>query len=243
MTDSTAVVVQARLTSTRLPGKVLLPLGGETVLWHVLTRCRAIAGADLVCCAIPDSETNGPLQQEAERAGAVVVGGSEHDVLERYCAAAEAVEADVIMRVTSDCPVIDPHLCDRVLDARAESGADYACNNMPRLWPHGLDCEAFTRTALERAADAADDRHDREHVTPWLRRDDSVRRINVDGPGGALARQRLTLDFPEDYAFFKALFSYLPAQPHIASQAEITAVIDDHAEIEALNAAHRIAAA
>lgn len=243
MTSLTAIIVQARLTSTRLPGKVLLPLGGETVLWHVLTRCGAVGAADLVCCAIPENELGGPLEQEAKRAGATVVGGSEHDVLARYCDAARAVGADVVMRVTSDCPVIDPQVCDSVLAALAEDGADYACNNMPRTWPHGLDCEAFSRDVLDRAAVATTDRHDREHVTPWMRRDPGVRRVNVIGPGGDLARQRWTLDYPEDYAFFKALVPHLPTRSREVGHAEIAAAIDAHPEIAALNADRRIDAA
>ena len=243
MTAVTAIIVQARQSSTRLPGKVLLPLGGQTVLWHVMTRCGAVEAADLVCCAIPENDIGGPLEREAERAGATVVGGSEHDVLARYRDAAREVGADVVMRVTSDCPVIDPHVCDSVLAVLAEAGADYACNNMPRTWPHGLDCEAFTRGILERAADIATDPYDREHVTPWLRRDPDVRRVNVAGPGGELAHQRWTLDYPEDYAFFEALMPHLSSRSRMAGHAEIAAIIEAHPEIAALNAGRRIDAA
>jgi spore coat polysaccharide biosynthesis protein SpsF len=226
------------MASTRLPGKVLLPLAGETVLHHVLTRCAAIAGADMVCCAIPDDGSCAPIAEEAERCGARVTRGSEHDVLARYLDAAHTLGADIVMRVTSDCPVIDPGVCADVLRARAAADADYACNNMPRRWPHGLDCEAFTRAALERAHEAATATEDREHVTPWLRRDPSVSRAHFPGPDDALARHRWTLDFPEDYAFFEALFAQLPPPPHIAPFAEILSVIEAHPEISALNA-HR----
>ncbi len=100
----------------------------------------------------------------------MVFRGDEHDVLGRYLGAARAVDADVILRVTSDCPLIDPRLCAAVIEARADTQADYAANNMPRLFPHGLDCEAFTRAGLEQAASDATEAYDREHVTPWLRR-------------------------------------------------------------------------
>lgn len=235
-----AIIVQARMTSTRLPGKVLLPLAGRTVLWHVLTRCAAVGGADVVCCAIPDAEESEPLAAEAEGAGAVVFRGSEHDVLERYRGAARAIAADVVMRVTSDCPVIDPEVCAGVLAGRAAAAADYACNNMPRRWPHGLDCEAFTRSVLERAADTAVAPEDREHVTPWLRRAADIVRIDVPGPDEALARLRWTLDFPEDYAFFDALFAELPPPPHIATFAEVLAAVEAHPEIASLNESHHV---
>ena len=240
---TTAIIVQARMASTRLPGKVLLPLAGQTVLWHTLTRCAAVAGAALVCCAIPDNDHCAPVAKEAERSGARVTRGPESDVLARYLASATEIGADIIMRVTSDCPVIDPWVSADVLKARAETNADYACNNMPRRWPHGLDCEAFTRAALERAASATDAPADREHVTPWLRRDESVHRIHVPGPDAALATKRWTLDFPEDYRFFEALFDLLPPAPHIARFDEILAVIEAHPEIAALNAHHHPTAA
>ncbi len=232
----TAVIVQARMASTRLPGKVLLPLAGHTVLWHTLTRSAAITGADIVCCAIPDDDECAPIAEEAKRVGAVVTRGSETDVLARYLDAATEIGADVIMRVTSDCPVIDPLVCADILNARAEANADYACNNMPRRWPHGLDCEAFTLTALQRAADAADRLGDHEHVTPWLRRDESVSRLHVPGPDAALAHHRWTLDFPEDYRFFEALFEHIPSPPHIARFDEILTAVEAHPEISALNA-------
>lgn len=236
----TAVIVQARMTSSRLPGKVMLDLGGHTVLWHVLRRCAAIPGVDVVCCAVPDTATSAPIESEVATCGAIPVRGPEADVLERYRLAAEATGADVVMRVTSDCPVVDPELCGRVLAARAAAGAGYACNNMPRSWPHGLDCEAFTRAALEQAAALATDPYDREHVTPWLRRSPAVSRVNVAGPGGYLAARRMTLDFPEDYAFFVALFAALP-RPDTAGIAEINALLDARPDILALNAARNVA--
>lgn len=236
----TAVIVQARMTSTRLPGKVLLPLAGKSVLWHVLTRCRAIPGVNVVCCAVPDAPESAQLQPEIDAAGAVVSRGSETDVLSRYRDAARKIGADIVMRVTSDCPVIDPLLCSRVLAQRAVTHADYACNNMPRTWPHGLDCEAFTVTALERAASEATESYDREHVTPWLRRSETIAKVNVPGPGGRFADRRWTLDFPEDYAFFSALFDALPPPPHVAGTIEIDSVLRRHPEIAALNASRHV---
>jgi len=239
----TAVIVPARMASTRLPGKVLMPLAGKSVLWHVLTRCRAIPGANLVCCAVPDTAESDALLPQIAAAGAVVARGSETDVLARYRDAARQVGADIIVRVTSDCPVIDPLLCSRVLAQRAATDAGYACNNMPRTWPHGLDCEAFTRAALERAAAEATEPFDREHVTPWLHRAPDLARVNVPGPGGHFANRRWTLDYPEDYAFFEALFDALPPPPYIAGTMEIDAVLRHHPEIAALNASRHVSEA
>ncbi len=233
---TTAIIVQARLGSTRLPGKVMMDLAGRTVLWHVLSRCRAIPGADVVVCATTTAAADDAVVAEAERCGAVVFRGSESDVLDRYHGAAVAVGADVVMRVTSDCPLIDPEVCGAVLRLRAEQGADYACNNMPPSWPHGLDCEAFTMAALSRAAAAATQPNEREHVTPWIRSAVCLRRANLAGPGGATARLRWTLDYPEDLAFFRAAAAHLEPPPAIPDWHAVAAMLDRHPEIALINA-------
>lgn len=197
----TIVIVQARFASTRLPGKTMLCLGAGSVLAEVLARCRAIAGVDEVCCAVSDGFGSDILADEAERSGARAVVGSEVDVLARYLAAARATAADVVLRVTSDCPLIDSVLCATVLAERARAEADYCVNNAPPTFPHGLDCEAFTRAALERSAEEARAADDREHVTPYMARQAGFRRSTVVGNDDVYARQRWTLDHPEDYAF------------------------------------------
>lgn len=209
-----AVIVQARFGSSRLPGKVLLPLGGahgaaSTVLAEVLRRCRAIPGVDVVCCAVPHGPLDDAVAELASAAGAQVSRGSEADVLDRYWQAARQVGADLVMRVTSDCPLIDPGLCGQVIRL-VEPGVDYASNNMPPGFPHGLDCEAFTARALGEAAATATESADREHVTPWLRRGDPARIRALAGPGGDLVRHRWTLDYPEDYVFLREVFGRLP---------------------------------
>jgi spore coat polysaccharide biosynthesis protein SpsF len=237
---TTAVVVQGRVGSTRLPGKILKPLGGHSVLEEVLRRCRAIPGVDIVVCAIPDNFEDDILLPLAKKAGAVAVPGSATDVLARYCAAAEAVKADVLMRVTSDCPLIDPEICGLVLAQRKDWDADYAANNMPFSYPHGLDCEAFTAGALRRADKEATDVYDREHVTPWLRRTPDLKRVAVEGPGGDAVRHRWTLDFPEDYEFLQAVFGLLPPPPAIPRWMDVAAMIEARPDIAAINAMHRV---
>jgi spore coat polysaccharide biosynthesis protein SpsF (cytidylyltransferase family) len=202
-------IVQARFHSSRLPGKTCLRLGDGTVLGEVLARCAMIPGIDAVCCAVADDGLSAPVAAEARRAGAIVFLGSNEDVLDRYLQAARATKADIVLRVTSDCPLIDPELSAEVLARLAESGADYASNNMPPGFPHGLDCEAFTIEALLRADAASRDKGEREHVTPWLRNAAGIRRASLVGPGGGLAEQRWTVDWPEDYLFVHALFERL----------------------------------
>lgn len=236
---TTAVIVQARLGSSRLPGKVLKPLAGGTVLQEVLRRCRAIPGAHLVVCAVPEGKNDDPVAEEAQRCGAIVTRGSEADVLDRYLKAAREVAADVVMRVTSDCPLIDPEVCGAVLRLRAAESADYACNNLPPSFPHGLDCEAFTRHALELAWREGMASEDREHVTPWLRRAPTIRRGALVGPGGDCVHLRWTLDFPEDYDFFKAVFAFMPAPPIIPRWQELAIRLKQQPEIVAINSRQR----
>ena len=234
MAERTTVIVQARYGSTRLPGKVLEKVAGHTVLEHVLHRCKAIRGASSVCCAIPVGTDSDAVAAEARRAGVMVYRGDEHDVLGRYYGAAREIGTDVVMRVTSDCPLIDPQTCDEVLRERAKRKADYASNNMPRVGPHGLDCEAFTFAALEQADREAKDAHSREHVTPWLRTHAELARINVPAPSQG-AGMRWTLDYPEDLAFFRALFAVLPPWPAIPSAGDVMAIVAQHPEIARIN--------
>jgi len=230
-----AVIVQARMGSSRLPGKVLMPLGRKPALAVVLERCARIPGIDVVVCAVPDEPASEPLAAVAQSCGAVLFRGSEHDVLARYAGAAQAVDAAIVMRVTSDCPLIDPALCGAVLALVERMGADYACNNMPPLWPHGLDCEAFRVDHLIGAAREAVLPGDREHVTPWLRRNAALRKINLDGPGGGLERHRWTLDHAEDYAFFRALWTAMGERTGQTALSDILGFLADHPEIAAIN--------
>ncbi|MGF1641973.1 MAG: cytidylyltransferase domain-containing protein [Rhodospirillales bacterium] len=209
----TGIVVQARIGSHRLPGKVLLPLRGRTVLAHVIERCLAIEGAAVVCCAVPEGSADDPVAEEAARCGARVFRGSETDVLDRYYRAARAFDMDPVMRVTSDCPLIDPAVCADVLRLRAATGADYACNNSPPTWPHGLDCEVVTFHWLERSAREATRAWEREHVTPYVRRHPDARRVNLPMPGSGAATHRWTLDNERDYRFLTNLCARLPRGP------------------------------
>ncbi len=127
---TTAIIVQARFGSTRLPGKIVRPLGARTPLAYVLQRCARIPGADVVVCAVPRGAGDDGVAELARAYGAEVFRGSEIDVLDRYRGAARAVGATTVMRVTSDCPLIDPAICGEVLAVLAASGADYACNSL-----------------------------------------------------------------------------------------------------------------
>lgn len=198
---TTAVIVQARMNSTRLPGKAMLSLGGEPAIRHVLGRCGEIPGVDVVVCAVPDDPRSEPIVRAAEGL-ALVYKGPEDDVLLRYVGAAMSVGADRIVRVTGDCPLIDPEVCGRVL-ALLAGEVDYASNLTPRGYPKGLDCEAFTVEALRKAHKEATEAYDREHVTPYIQR--NCRRVNLFGDGDP--DERLVLDTLDDYVKLSGIFA------------------------------------
>lgn len=207
------VIVQARMGSTRLPGKVLMPLAGRSVLAWVLERCSAIPGIDGVCCAIPQGIADEDVAREARLCGVPVFRGTEHDVLYRYYCAASAFGFDTVMRITSDCPFVDPLLCSRVLGMLTDADVDYACNNLPPSWPHGLDCEAMSFDWLARAAREADEPYDREHVTPYIRRHPEALRANLARPQASAYHHRWTLDTRLDLWFLQEMARRLPAGP------------------------------
>ena len=198
----TAAIVQARIKSSRLPAKTMLMLPtGRLVIEEVLYRCKRIPGVDVVVAAISEESASDVLVPYAEKQGAIVVRGSESDVLTRHLKAAESVGADYILRVTSDCPMIDPDLCGRVIQARRETGVDYACNNMPATFPHGLDCEVFTMDLLRRAGEIGDEAfpENRQGVDVWMREGPGVSRYNLARNGPSQAHIRFTLDTVQDY--------------------------------------------
>lgn len=220
--------------STRLPGKVMRLLNGESVLGHVLRRAQKIPGVDYVCCATVDSSESDPILIECESLGVKVYQGSELDVLRRYTEAASWLKADYILRITSDCPLIDPDICRNTLSLFMDNAADYASNNMPPSWPHGLDCEVISREWLEYADMNASDPQEREHVTNYIREHESAKRVNLHCPHGDLSGYRWTLDTPEDWNFFESLFRHLGDAVSVKWE-EVLDVINHHPELSNIN--------
>ena len=227
-------VIQARRTSSRLPDKVLKTLGGVPVLQRVADRAAAIKGVDKVIVAIPEGDYNLPLKDAAEAAGAAVVMGSESDVLARYLMALEAYPAKYVMRITSDCPFLDPEVAGTVLREMVDRGADYA---VTAHWPHGLDCETMTADALRLAGDRAVNALDREHVTLWLKRAEGISRYIHTADRNYAEEQRWVLDYPEDYAFLEALCDRLPPYPAMPGWREVLKACENNPEIGAINRA------
>ncbi len=232
-------IAQARADSSRLPGKVLMPAGGMPVLAQVVRRAKAIPGIADVCVATSDRSVDDAVALAGAAAGAVVFRGAADDVLSRYVGAANFLQADIVMRLTCDCPLLDPNLCSEVAVLREKNEADYASNVEIPLWPHGLDCEVFTKKALETAQANAETLADREHVTPWMRRAAFLKRVHLPGPGGDLAMQRWTLDYPEDYALVKHVLDAFSVNSQIPGWRSVVEYLQKNPDVAALNAMRR----
>jgi spore coat polysaccharide biosynthesis protein SpsF (cytidylyltransferase family) len=236
-----AVIIEACMGSSPLPGRVLQFLGREMALVRCLDRCAEIPGVDEVACAVPDDVADDPVAEIARRAGYRVCRGGAGDRLAGFAAAAEEIGADLVMRGSSDCPFIDPLLCGRVRDlylsTRSAYGVDYACADMPAQFPQGLECEVFSVERLLDAAWLARSYHERERVTPWLRSRCDVVKACLAGPGGGIEDLRFTLETAEDLAFARAVYEELGERAAIVSWVELAALCLRRPDLVALNAA------
>src|SRR6185437_3091208 len=222
----TVAIIQARMGSTRLPGKVLADLGGKPVLAWSVRAARAALGVDDVWVATSDAKSDDAIADWCKENGVAVHRGSENDVLDRYAGAAQASGANGVIRLTADCPLLDPAVIAQTVRLRAATGVDYASNTDPPTWPDGLDCEVVTAEALFTAAREATRVSDREHVTPFIRNNRhrfSAETLICPLPG--LAAERWTLDTPGDLELLTALAARLPAA-RPPSYLEVLAVLD-----------------
>ena len=232
---TTLIIVQARMSSTRLPGKVLLPLAGEPMLTRLIERLRRVQRADGIVVATTTNASDDPIAALCAQLGVPCHRGSEHDVLSRSADAARLHGADVVVRITSDCPLIDPALIDQVIAVYEEGESDYVSNMLPPTWPYGMAVEVFSAAALAQAHAEATQAAEREHVTPFIYwHPERYRLRNVASPVD-LSHHRWTVDTPEDYELVRRLFdSLVPAHPAF-TQADVLALRDTHPDWVANN--------
>jgi spore coat polysaccharide biosynthesis protein SpsF len=208
----TTAIIQARLGSTRLPRKVLLPLQGRAMLVHVVERVARAHRVDEVVVATTNLEADDELWEFCVANGWRTVRGSETDVLSRYRDAAIAFKADQVVRITSDCPLIDGAVIDDVIEARmADPPADYASNTIePRTFPRGLDVEVVSAVSLHRAWSEDKRPEWREHVTPYLYRNPDLFSLRSVNHAMDLSALRWTVDTREDYEQVSRIFDCFP---------------------------------
>ena len=202
-------VVQARMSSTRLPGKVMTDVGGVPLVEFLLQRLKRATRVDAVVLAVPDTDESDPLVRLAERMRVQVFAGSSDDVLDRINCAASASHANVVARITADCPLIDPAIVDLCIETLLEENLEYVRTD--ETFPDGLDVEVMTAEVLQAANEGAVSTYDREHVTPWIRRNrqGSSKSVSCEQD---LSQLRLTVDEPEDLEVVRDVVQSFPGR-------------------------------
>ncbi len=191
------LIVQARVNSKRLPGKVLKKVNNKTLIEILLSNLKKVKEIDQIIVAISNSRSDDVLNEHIKKIGFDVFRGSEEDVLDRFYQAAKINNAKNIIRITADCPLIDINLLEKTINLYYQEKVDYCSNTLPPTWPDGLDVEIFSFKSLELAWNEALTQHDREHVTPFLRSSNKIKRANYSNKKNT-SSERWTVDEPED---------------------------------------------
>lgn len=216
------IIVQARMGSSRLPGKVLADIDGRPMLAQQLRRLQECRSADDIVVATSTEPHDDPIVAVAEQAGARWFRGDEHDVLARYRAAAHEARADVVARITADCPLIDPGLTDQVIERASEGACDYASNVLRRTFPKGLDAEAFPADVLVRVSRLAVTKAAREHVTWFIyqERPELFLLSSVEDTRDH-SHLRWTVDTPEDLEYVRQIYRRLGLSDRVLHYADM----------------------
>ena len=229
-----AAIVQARMGSTRLPGKVLLDIAGKSMLARVAERLSHAQSLDVVLVATTDSPHDDVIVEECQRLSVAVFRGQEDDVLDRYHQAARSIAADVVVRVTSDCPLIDPEVTDKTIRAFLAERPDYASNVLVRTYPRGLDTEVMTAQALAQAWREADQAYQRAHVAPYIyEHPEKFKVLSVTGEQD-YSQHRWTVDTPADLGLVRTIYERLGWSGEF-SWRDVLALISDQPDLAALN--------
>lgn len=237
-------IIQARMGSTRLPGKILMDIAGRTMLEHVVERVRRARRVDEVVVATSVDPEDDQVALFCVRKGILYSRGPNQDVLERYVEAAHEHHADVIVRITADCPLMDPGVIDKTVDQflSQKEEVDFTSNRgkgaINRTYPIGMDVEVFSRKALERAAMEASQDYEREHVTPYMYEvPGRFRTVSIDS-GGDYGHLRWTVDTKEDLEFVRQIYLKLEENPYFGME-QVLELLRDEPALKEINAAVR----
>jgi spore coat polysaccharide biosynthesis protein SpsF len=237
----TVAIIQARMGSTRLPGKVMKKLCGKSVLEHVIRRVQACRFLDDVVIATTSSPADDVIVAEAERCDAKWFRGNEEDVLDRYYRAAKKFQANVVVRVTSDCPLFDPEVLGEMiikfqLENSSHNNLDYLSNTMKRTFPLGLDAEVFKFSTLQKAHSDSKQGYEREHVTPFIYEHPEIFSIYRYEGSEDLSCHRWTLDTEDDFRLINAIYSELYKENELFTTKQIIIFLKNNPELIKINA-------
>lgn len=200
-------IIQARMGSTRLPGKILKKINDNVILDYVIDRLRLCKKLDNIILATTTSKKDDVLEQYSVEKKIDYFRGNEEDVLGRYYYTAKKYKADIIVRITSDCPLIDPEIVDKVIEKHIECNSNYTANTIKRTYPRGLDVEVFNFNVLEANFKNANEKYQREHVTPYIKEHPEKFKLENVEAKGKLKRPeiRITIDTIEDFKLVKKI--------------------------------------
>lgn len=226
-------IIQARMSSTRLPGKIMADIAGRPMLWHVVNRVNQAKMVDKVVLATTTEKADDSVADFCAANGITCFRGSEMDVLDRFYWAARENLAHAVVRITSDCPLTDPDVIDRVVTEFQESGSDYAANCIRYTYPHGLDVEVFTFEVLEKAWREAKKPTEREHVTPYIRFSNrfTVRRVEQNKD---LSSHRWTVDESADLEFVRQVYAHFAPKRNFRLK-DVLGLLRDKPELSEIN--------
>jgi spore coat polysaccharide biosynthesis protein SpsF len=230
-----AAIIQARTGSSRLPAKVLADIVGKPLLVHLVSRVKAAKFIESIIIATTTNEADRVICKMAEENGVAYFMGSEEDVLDRYYQAATKFNTDPIVRITADCPLIDPHIIDVVVQRYLEGDCDYAANTLKLTYPDGLDVEVFGYKALKKAWKEARWASEREHVTAYIRNNaDKFRLANVENSAD-LSHFRWTVDEAKDLKFVREVYKRLYREGQIFYMEDIVELLRKYPALAQIN--------
>ena len=231
-------IIQARMGANRLPGKVLAEIAGRPMLWHVVNRVRIARSVDKVVVATSNRSSDDAVAEFCVQNDIEFFRGHETDVLDRFYQTARHFNADVVVRITADCPLIDPQVVDKVVSTYLEGGYDYVTNTLRSTYPDGMDVEVFSLAALEKAWREARLPAEREHVTPYLRASGRFRVFNVENEVDLSKRNlRWTVDEPADLEFVRAIYARLGGDKQPFGLSDILELLDKEPDLMQINSA------
>jgi spore coat polysaccharide biosynthesis protein SpsF len=231
------IYVQARMGSTRLPGKVLHPVLGKPLLSYLLERLKRVQNAQKIVVATTSNAEDDAIETLCKKEGVYSFRGNEENVLHRFWSCAEQDKPEAIVRITGDCPLIDPAIIDKIIEEYTSNKdwVDYVSNTLTRSYPRGMDCEIFSYKALQKAYEAETTASEKEHVTLYMYLHPELFKLKDIEYKQDLSHLRLTVDTKEDFELIRLILENLYPKHPMFSLQDIIDVLDQHPSWKKIN--------